>query len=159
MFESSAVALCAKPNNAFRSLQARGLSLNPGGSGRGRGNQDSAKIIDIRTGRASDDQILQPCKKAIGIIIGEAGPRIQPPVRRAGQTVRKQNGPRVVFDAINAVGVAGQRGNSLCPIQFQRKGQQKFGIAPPAPCPTDSNGCFPPPTAGHRAQGRVGCTD
>ena len=85
------------------------------------GNQDDAVVVDVGAGRPGDDEITGGFEETIGVVMIQQRDCVYVFARCACQRIRRQQRPCVVFGAVDAVGIAGQRVHVGCAIQIQRQ--------------------------------------
>ena len=92
-------------------------------------DQDGAEIIDVGARRASDDGIVQRAEKAVAIVILQRLRWRQALRPGAFQRVRHQDRAGNRLQAIDAIGIGGQRPDACRATQAQAERQQILHIA------------------------------
>src|SRR6266699_3517028 len=103
-------ATLANRRLAFNRLRDRGIvtklfsELGPGYA-----DQDRPVVVDVGTGRPRDDEVFDPREKPVRIIVGEQFPGVEPETGAAHERVGQEYCTSIVFRAVDAGGVAGNR--------------------------------------------------
>src|SRR3954452_20820966 len=111
-------------------LRPRASSVNRGGGE----NEDGAEIVDIGQGRTAHDEVAQSCEDAVAVILRKCLFYRDALRGGTGNRIRVDNRPGIVLGSVDAVGIAGERGDALTArnIVAERRGkaEQELGIAP-----------------------------
>ncbi len=77
------------------------------------GDQYGSEVVDVGERRASQDKIVQGCEQGVSIVVRQ--PRLDIDIGELGamQRVRRENRSSVVFAAVNAIRICGERPNSV----------------------------------------------
>ncbi|CAI8846503.1 hypothetical protein EMIT0P44_290082 [Pseudomonas sp. IT-P44] len=95
-------------------------------------NQDGAEVVDVGAGRLGDDQRVERCEIAVAIVVVEFIAGAQTEGGGAGVAVRGHDRPGIVFGAVDAIGIAGQRVDAGQAFEAVGQAQEELGIAPAA---------------------------
>ncbi len=93
-------------------------------------HQHGAEIVDVGVSRPWHQQVAGGGEQGVGVVAVEHGAGAQPGGAGAGEGVGRDPGAGVVFAAVDAVGVSGQRPDARLAVEGQRQGEQKLGAAP-----------------------------
>ena len=84
-------------------------------------NENRAEIVDIGQRRSGDEAIAERFEKPVAVIILKRLLRANAPSQGALQRVRRDIGAGDFLEAIDTIGVAGERVNSGMALQGQRE--------------------------------------
>src|SRR5450830_2005053 len=100
-----------------------------GGTEIGSENQNGTEVIDIGARRAADNKVVKCTEKPVTVIVFQQRFGIE--AERCGTLHRVGliDGAGIVFRAVNAVGVAGNRVHAGGAVQGSGKAQQKLRSA------------------------------
>src|SRR5258707_6879635 len=83
--------------------------LGPRHSAAGSADQDGPVVVDVGPGWPRYDKVFDPREKPVRIIVGEQFPGVEPETGAAHERVGQEYCTSIVFRAVDAVGVAGNR--------------------------------------------------
>src|SRR2546429_6618147 len=126
------------------SRRKRPSRLRPKRSPRaGSADQDRPVVVDGGPGRPRYDKVFEPREKPIRVIVGEQFPGVEPETGPAHQRLGHEYRTRIVFRAVDAVGVAGNRIDVRGARELNSQRQQKFGATSAAPVAAYGDRAFP----------------
>src|SRR5438045_6707699 len=79
-------------------------------------DQNGPEIVDVGARGAGDQQVTEPSKHRIGIIVGEMRREAEPGLDGALQRIGQQERTGIVRAAVDAIGVGSYRGTHGMPV-------------------------------------------
>ena len=111
-------------------------------------DQDGTKVVDVGQGGSGHDELVEPRKVPVGVVVRQERGGVQGRVGGRGAAM-VEPGACVVLDPVDSIGVAGEGGNVGEIRQCEVKGQEELGIPATATLPRTVTVVSPPERRTH----------